>query len=145
MLPASAGRLDIGTGFSYKILAINVDTLNSKEPKMVKVFSPMYTSLDSKTDIFSEGSSEKLSVNYFMANQNSALISRNGLDTYIFAVTGTIEGDMLNTVKSKLIFVDVMPTDTSSTIGNTFGYVFAVTQLDSIAQQSMSFTAMLWS
>ncbi|KAF4713701.1 hypothetical protein FOZ62_020136, partial [Perkinsus olseni] len=81
--------------------------MDPTSPQLTKVFSPMYTDIATKMDIFADGASEATAAEYFQASDNAGIISKNGLDTYIFSVSYGIEGGITNTVKSKVMFVDI--------------------------------------
>ncbi|KAF4658765.1 hypothetical protein FOL47_007857 [Perkinsus chesapeaki] len=132
--PGSAALADdfgaIG-GFIF-VLVIKVDTMDPTLPQLTKVFSPMYTDVATKTDIFADGASEATAAEYFQASDNAGIISKNGLDTYIFSVSYGIEGGIANTVKSKVMFVDIS-TSTSGTA--TLGHVYHTAALDCVVVQ----------
>ncbi|KAF4736561.1 hypothetical protein FOZ63_004723, partial [Perkinsus olseni] len=132
MMPARTARIQTTTSFNYKVLVIKLDTMDPTSPQLTKVFSPMYTDIATKTDIFADGASEATAAEYFQASDNAGIISKNGLDTYIFSVSYGIEGGITNTVKSKVMFVDI---STSTSGQATLGHVYHTASLDSVVVQ----------
>ena len=117
--------LSSNESFTYRLLTIDIDTSDLKRPNMILKLWPMFTS--TAADIFVAGGPEADASNFFMANKISGLVSRNGLDTYVFASTYGIIGNDPATAKSKLIFVELT--------SNVIGRVFHTAPLDCVVTQ----------
>lgn len=99
--------------FRFRLAVIGIDSSDPFRPRLVLSQFTLFTDVQTKEDIF------QVSLDSVAGDQVSGIISRNGLDTYVFSLP--------NAAKSTLLFVDLS--------NSRLGHVFHTVGLDCVATQ----------
>ena len=125
--PSAVGRVYTDARFTFKLVVIDIETYVHSNPVVAVSLFPMFTDPVIKQDIFAEGGYEYDATSFLFGSQISGIISRNGIDTYIFSVSYGIVDNNPASAKSKLMFVDLAD--------SSIGQVFYSAPLDCIVTQ----------